>query len=63
MAHNLRPLNLAACLFNDRADPDIAPLYTALPESAEFRLTLGRLIKEHWVGQRLTETIDQHLAQ
>lgn len=51
---------LAACLFNDREDPDLAPLYTALPNSAEFRLTLGRLIKEHWVGQRLIETIDQH---
>ena len=51
---------LAACLFNDQDDPDLAPLYTSSPDSAEFRLTLGRLIKEHWVGQRLIETIDQH---
>jgi DEAD/DEAH box helicase domain-containing protein len=51
---------LATCLFYDQDDPDLAPLYTSSPDSAEFRLTLGRLIKEHWVGQRLIETIDQH---
>ena len=51
---------LAACLFNDQDDPDLAPLYISSPDSPEFRLTLGRLIKEHWVGQRLIETIDQH---
>lgn len=51
---------LASCLFSDQDDPDIAPLYTSSPDSAEFRLTLGRLIKEHWVGQRLIETIDRH---
>ena len=51
---------LATCLFNDKDDADLAPLYTSSPDSAEFRLTLGRLLKEHWVGQRLIETIDQH---
>jgi DEAD/DEAH box helicase domain-containing protein len=51
---------LATCLFSDRDDPDLAPLYTSSPDSAEFRLTLGHLIKEHWLGQRLIETIDQH---
>ena len=51
---------LATCLFYDQDDPDLVPLYISSPDSAEFRLTLGRLIKEHWVGQRLIETIDQH---
>jgi DEAD/DEAH box helicase domain-containing protein len=51
---------LATCLFDDQDDPDLAPLYISSPDSAEFRLTLGRLIKEHWFGQRLIEIIDRH---
>ncbi len=51
---------LAICLFDDEADPDLRPLYEAQPDSPEFRLLLGQLLKEHWVGQRLIETIDDH---
>ena len=51
---------LAICLFDDEADPDLKPLYEAQADSPEFRLLLGQLLKEHWVGQRLIETIDEH---
>ena len=52
--------NLAKFLFHDENDPDLAPLHSSSPESDEFRLSLGRLLKEHWVGQRLIEIISQH---
>ena len=51
---------LARCLFDDDTDPDLAPLYTSEPDSPEFRLVLGQLLKEHWIGQRMIETIDDH---
>jgi len=51
---------LATCLFNDETDPDLAPLFNEQPDSPSFRLLLGQLLKEHWVVQRLIETIDNH---
>lgn len=51
---------LANCLFDDETDPDLAPLFTEQSDSPTFRLLLGQLLKEHWVVQRLIETIDNH---
>ena len=51
---------LATCLFDDETDPDLAPLFNEQPDSPSFRLRLGQLLKEHWVVQRLIETIDNH---
>jgi DEAD/DEAH box helicase domain-containing protein len=51
---------LATCLFDNETDPDLAPLFIEQPDSPTFRLLLGQLLKEHWVVQRLIETIDNH---
>ena len=51
---------LATCLFDDETDPDLAPLFSEPPDSPSFRLLIGQLLKEHWVVQRLIETIDTH---
>ena len=51
---------LATCLFDDETDPDLEPLFNQQPDSPKFRLQLGQILKEHWVVQRLIETIDNH---
>lgn len=50
---------LATCVFEeDEQDPDSQVIYTEAPSSAQFRLTLGKMLKEHWLIQRVIETID-----
>ena len=48
------------CLFDDQTDPDLAVFYNELPTAPAYRLHLGKLLKEHWIVQRLIETIDRH---
>ena len=53
-------LRLAACLFPDRTDPDLAFLDEGDPSDPAWRIALGERLKEHHLCQRVLKIIAEH---
>lgn len=48
------------CLFADDDDDDVQTLFSIPSESSEFRLLLGKVLKEHWYVARIIKAISEH---
>ncbi len=53
-------LRLAACLFPERTDPDLAFLEDGDPSDPAWRIALGERLKEHHLCQRVLKIIADH---
>lgn len=53
-------LRLAACLFPDRADPDLAFIDDGDPSDPAWRISLGEQLKDHILFQRTLKVLAEH---